>query len=762
MNMEDTSFATSQAENNSSTLNEIIDLVGQGQTLWSILLLIAFVVLFVVCLALFRKNINKVSRKQIDDFINVKKYTPSIYVELNENMEHLRYFMFSYRWKWKIIRRYNLLFKGYVGKQLKQAYRKEIRYSLSYFSKIATVRQTIVNTNKVLNEFRNEREQKRQELGEFYFIAKNLTYDCINTTEELLSYCAKIECKNLMVVGSAGNGKTSLLCRATETVIGNKYPCLLLNSKDIEKNAVDYIFDKLPLVWRVKNHPTWILRVINVFLAIRRKHFFIIIDAINENDATDFLKSVGKVYDCFDNYSRIKILLSCRSEYFDCRYKKLFETSKTHPDIFQLSTTDYDPRAVKKFFLKYSDYYDVPKLFSANIQNKISKSLFLMRIFFEVNSGRPHDNLEFQNAEIYKQYIDKVALDHPEIDVHKIIKQISSIMIDNKCYDKVNLLDLNLSVSEKDSLFNMLDNNLIINKTIQLGTGISERTSEYLYFIFDEFRDFCIARELIIRDEDSADKTYPLFFDTISQMNENTMAPLEGIIKYGYYHFKKISRTDLAEKILSAYGKSDIQQKNYMPRYDRNKTYYFDDFGLSLIYMDGRSLDQYEIKYVLDSIRTSIYSNIQVFFFLFNNDMANEKPDLRQYLDFIFNEANENILSSLIDELVKEDPYYNNRPKLIDSVYKRIDIVYSNNGNISDNIKKVLILFFSCEPSEWYWMNTGEPIAFEDVLYDDVISAVKCNDLNEKVKASKQTNNQSVTNVEFSLEDFLNTYYAKE
>ena len=212
----------------------------------------------------------------------------------------------------------------------------------------------------------------------------------------------------MIVVGSAGNGKTSLLCRATETAIRSQYPCLMISSRDIDNNdTIEYILDKLPLQWKVKNHPCWFLRIINLALLIKRKYLFIIVDAINENDSVNFLNSVGKITDYFSKYSRVKILLSCRSEYFDCRYQKLFKKSDNQPHIFKLNTTDYDERAIHKFFVKYSDYYNVTKSFSENIQNKINKSLLLMRMFFEVNSNRVHDNLEFQNAKIYKQYYQK-------------------------------------------------------------------------------------------------------------------------------------------------------------------------------------------------------------------------------------------------------------------------------------------------------------------------------------------------------------------
>ncbi|MBQ7940128.1 MAG: ATP-binding protein [Clostridia bacterium] len=759
--MTETSVTNTQAvqsQNSIFSFDELLNCIGKGQTLWSILTFGVFIIVFFTCIILFKKKVNKISQKQIDDFIRVKKYAPDLYVELNDNMEYLRYFIFSYCWKWRIIRRYNLLFKGYVGAQLKQTYQNKIYYKISYLSKFTTLKKILVETNNVLREFKDDRKIKREELGEFYYIAQNLTYDCINVIDDLLSCCSKIECKNLIIVGSAGNGKTSLLCRATETAMRNNYPCLLINSRDIDGNVIDYVLNKLPLMWKVRKHPRVFLWIVNIILQFSQKHIFVIIDAINENDSSEFLKSIGKVFDFFDRYNRVKIILSCRSEYFDCRYKKLFDASEIHPHIIQLNTADYDSRAITKFFTKYSNYYNVPIQFSSNVKNKINKSLFLMKIFFEVNCGRPHENLEFQNAEIYKQYIEKVASEHTEIDVQRIIKQISSIMIDNQCYDKIDISELYLSDSEKRALFDMLDNNLLINKTIKLGNGLSERTNEFLYFIFDEFRDFCIARELIIRCEDIGDNKFTPYFSVITHMSENHIAPLEGVLKYGYYYFKKNTRFDLSEKILVVYGKDDIQNYNRMTRYEREKTYYFDDFGLTLIYMSGNNLEEYERTYVHDAIKESIRSNVQVFFFLLNNEIANEKPDLHQYLDIIFSVTDDEILSALIVELVKQEKYYHDRPKLIEILYNKIDMCHSRRGIISDNIRMILLLIFSYEFTEWYWTKAGLPIEFQDSLYDFIICKSKCRTLRDKVGNLKQRKNRTSTNGVYSIKGFLKQF----
>ena len=131
-----------------------------------------------------------------------------------------------------------------------------------------------------------------------------------------------------------------------------------------------------------------------------------------------------------------------------------------------------------------------------------------------------------------------------------------------------------------------------------------------------------------------------------------------------------------------------------------------------------RAWTEEEAKYVYNSLRTSNRSNIQIFFFLLNNEIANEEPNLCQYLDIVLNETDEKILSSLGYELVEEEKYIRNTPKLIDTFYKRINITYSNSSQISENIKKMLILIFSYEPLEWYQTKSGGLIEFDDLLYD--------------------------------------------
>lgn len=714
-----------------------LDFVGQAQTIWSIIVFCIFVLFFSVSLIAFRRNINRISMSKIKDFKKAKKYIPEIYVELNDNMENLRCFFFATRWKLKLVKKYNLLFRGYVGKQLKSAYKHKIKFYISPFHSMKKVNSIISQTRRVLESFRDEREINREQMGDFYFVISGLSYDCLNRVNELLNMCSMVECKNMIIVGSAGNGKTSLMCRATEMAMANKYPCLLINSRDVEVNTVDFIVNKLPLLGKVKSHPTWFLRVINRLLWLKRKHLFIVIDAINENDREVFLKTIGDVCDYFDKYSQVKILMSCRSEYFNSRYQKTFENAEDKPTVFNLSTSNYDSRAIKRFFRVYREHYNVPNFFSQNVKNKLSKSLFLMRIFFEVNSNREPNHLEFQDAEIYKQYVERVAADNPKVDLQKVLNQIVDAMIAQNSYDRVEFSEINLPLLEKEAFLKLLDNNLLINKTIISGVGISEHSTEYLFFIFDEFRDYCIARRLLILAEKDNDSEYSTFFKLIEKMYINTLSPIEGMLKYAYYHFKIQRASELCNKILSLHGTSKIQQINFRRSNDRNKTYFFDDFGVALIFMSGKDFETFEDEYIKKSIKESIDSHMQILFFLLNNDICNDNPGISYYLNILFAEKDFEFIENIILKLLERDSYNYEAPRYIDHIYDRLDYLVEKNGDISGSLKELLIIIFSYDRGEWYYID-NEPIFFEETVYDDLIGKVQSSELKEKISKLKE------------------------
>lgn len=124
-------------------LKNIIDGIGTVQTAWGLIATGAFIIVFVFCVFTFTNRINKETKAQIRRFQRDGKYLPSTYIELNNSMEYLRYFIFSYRWKHRIVRQYNHLFHGYEGKRLKRLLVPMAKYNLSYFTSISELNDTL-------------------------------------------------------------------------------------------------------------------------------------------------------------------------------------------------------------------------------------------------------------------------------------------------------------------------------------------------------------------------------------------------------------------------------------------------------------------------------------------------------------------------------------------------------------------------------------------------------------------------------------------
>src|SRR5699024_703333 len=186
----------------------------------------------------------------------------------------------------------------------------------------------------------------------------------------------------------------------------------------------------------------------------------------------------------------------------------------------------------------YQNYYNVKGEISLHAKERLLSSLFLMKIFFEVNRDRNENIIELRNTEIYFNYITSVASSIKEINFFQIIQKIADAMITDSQYDWVDLNCIGIDGTHREKLYNVLDDNLIISRTVRSGKGITKSENEVVIFVFDEFRDFCLARCLLLHAESKHDNEYSFFFNKVNEMFQQRQSPVEGVIKYGYYYFK--------------------------------------------------------------------------------------------------------------------------------------------------------------------------------------------------------------------------------
>ena len=261
-------------------------------------------------------------------------------------------------------------------------------------------------------------------------------------------------------------------------------------------------------------------------------------------------------------------------------------------------------------------------------------SLLLMRIFFEVNSNQGKCNLELRNAEIYKMYIDMVSSKTVGVDLHQIMNNISKLMVNSLNFDSVKIADLGLSAKDLEMFQNCLDNNLIISRKLVEGTDITERTYEVIYFVFDELRDFCLSRYLLIKAEEEQDKSFTSVFLFLETIFKEKQSPLEGVLKYSYYYLKKTENDDACKLILEKYGSSDAVNI-YNFRHYREEKRLFNNIGLSLIFTDFSDLKDYELDYVSKYIIKNPLAFWKIFYILLQNEYTDNTPGICLALEIL-------------------------------------------------------------------------------------------------------------------------------
>ena len=223
-------------------LEKIADILDWGQRLFFIIPIILFVIIFIATLLTFRRRCRKITIESIEQYTASGKYIKGLFVELNDSKEFIRAFCFSKLWKQKVIRRYNTLFNDKMGKELPKVYfENRIRLHLSNRESAKKVKKEIGETKLFL-----EKMNKRELVCNPDYMNTNMLYECfgsgysrsIDNIEKMASY---LDSKYLVITGTAGNGKSMMLCSVADLLVSKKESVLFLNARDIKENLVSHL-----------------------------------------------------------------------------------------------------------------------------------------------------------------------------------------------------------------------------------------------------------------------------------------------------------------------------------------------------------------------------------------------------------------------------------------------------------------------------------------------------------------------------------------
>jgi NACHT domain. len=586
------------------------------------------------------KRITEITFSEIDKEKRSRKYIANIFVETNEIKEKLRYFCEPYIFFIKIIERtkkeINDSYLIYILNQIHYPISKikapafiylfinqsKLRTNISLFRKYLDKNKYLLNllVEKGAGLKPEYLESIPLEFSHIYdYVYPNLRYSSeyrqnIFETEEDLELLTN---KSVIIKGLAGHGKTNLLCDFTENfLLRKKHVCIylparefnnLVNEETIEQRIAQIIFADSSFQFAD------ILRLIK----FRKPNDFlyILIDGINEHKNYPLFSLALEQFIQRCNSTNIKVIITCRSEYFDNRFGNLLLVK--NQSVIDLDAWKYvnhipdvhQKTLISKYFEEFNIALQIDHI-NQNIIGIFNKDKLILRIFCEAYENEiPAEFLEdLFKLEIFNKYFEKKleAVNGLEYCLQEIItwminhNEFSNILISNFSKDTATIIEATTY------------ENIVVRKDIISTPGIAFCKSEVMNFVYDEFRDFLIASKIIINWENNNQ----LAKIQINQFTKAGSVISEGLQKYLCLWGIKNNQHELI-KFLSSYA-------------------WFDEVFIESV---RNSPDQLHSDFIINILkmqfRTNINLSLHIIFFLFKR--INNERFTKLNIDLLFN-----------------------------------------------------------------------------------------------------------------------------
>lgn len=368
----------------------------------------------------------------------------------------------------------------------------------------------------------------------------------------------------LMVVTSvAGQGKTNFVCDLVNNLfIADGIPFVFVNAYELSAEqltisiAQEYNFignGSLEDVLLKAEH----------LCQQRLQHLIIVIDGLNENPQQRlFQNNLVKVLQALCCYEHVKVIMTCRTEFFNANFQMLRDTFKDELIEVELGKKhgreELYENEVDCLFERYSNHFKTKGEVHPVVRHGLKNNLLLLRIFFETYQGGDVSKLDYiDRIDLFERYYDQLCekiqkvINHDTrlTDVRGIadstFTHVVEWMIENNVFRNLpfEALKSDLPHNEQGSFTSFLNANLILKLDLLEDKG---GTEEVVNYTFEEIRDFMIVRYLLtnIYPNDKA-KFYKLV-DTYTDENNNLA---EGIRRFLFLFVRNREIKDIYEEI---------------------------------------------------------------------------------------------------------------------------------------------------------------------------------------------------------------------
>lgn len=676
---------------------------------------------------------NQIKRHKIST-----KYIPNVFVEIDEIKEKCRYFMDPLLFWKKIIEDIKRTDFSYLNDSLKELRIKpvEIRIpdkfnkglTVDNYKKLGVELEVFLHTQlEQLKKCSIEKVKDKVPKDKIYYFDEiKYRYENLwkfeRKIERLIDYIEALKSRVIILTSSAGKGKTNFVCDLVDNFLTKKSSLsLLFSAKDFDDMALvdlrKYILDCVFSGSYTGSFDDF-MEEIRQICKKDGSMFTLIIDGLNENmNLPVFRNRLELLIEYLLKYNFVKILLTCRTEYFKQRFENL-ETPSFKDEVIFINNihSKMEDRSKERLFYAYFRFFKIsPANIYGDAYHKLVEEPLLLRIFCETygdpqlrKSIKLPDIYDICNESLFSNYLERKIKDIQQDEIGRtgfrlgrkantinLLNEIASHMITNQIFANIPLNDI-ANKSNQEELYHLIDEDIMLHRSLKDGEPLDDK-NEVINFTFDELRDYIIAFFLI--ESFLKKEGMESFEKRLSSLINPELSISEGVGRYLYYIAKR--RKDV--KLVSL-----IEGKDWFQRF----------FLKCIFSVDDKFISRDDIKAVMAKFKENKTNSL----FISQSLMARYDVEAFKNLNIdilieILKTLNDKEYNELVNAVFDDDDEYH---AFRDDRWRVSKVLYYFNieNNLKDNVlkknpqfhnmAKILIFLFGIRYKWSAWSRTSE------------------------------------------------------
>lgn len=402
-------------------------------------------------------------------------------------------------------------------------------------------------------------------------LVNDLGYGFKYRIEEFVSIADTAAKQFCLLTGTAGQGKTNFVCDLVDTfLLRHKVPTGYVSVRKLALYKGTSLGNRLASILFDQKIDSFseCAKLLSEAATRNQKPFVLILDGLNEHpNGTLFARELEDLLHDFRAYPLLRVLMTCRSEFFEQRFGNLTGASfQDQIARYEVWGRNFDVVEQEDLIAAYFRFFQVSdSLVSDDVTKRLQDDVLLLRFFCEAYGARNKDSnyqqpriWSIQRDEIFEIYLkrklqameDAAALagetGNAQTAAHRGVSTVLAtclqFMLDNWQFDNVPVKIVPQSLSL--ALERLLEEELIVRRDAPGTPGFFSPSDETLNFTFDEFRDFLLAQYLV-QNVFVSDRTK--FEKYISQTKPAGSPTIEGLKRFLFYIGRRHGGTEFHE-----------------------------------------------------------------------------------------------------------------------------------------------------------------------------------------------------------------------